>query len=138
MNDLPRRILRFVVEANFYISVISLIALGVMSMSESHSFFEFHEDLYGPLANNLRLMLIYLAMAEVILCVYCFFLRQFKVFIAAGFFLILTSGSLKFYAAINDIAVDENFSVFFLYLGLSHILFGILKYKETQEQGMRS
>jgi hypothetical protein len=130
MNDLLRRSMRFLIEANFYISVISLIAVGLMSISGSPSLFEFNEDLYGPLANNLRMMLIYLMIAEVILCVYCFFIRQFKVFILGGLFLILTSGSLKFYAAINDIAVDENFSVFFLYLGLSHILFGVMKYKE--------
>lgn len=132
MNDIFRRSVRFLIEANFYISVISLIAVGIMSVSGNLSLFEFNEDLYGPLGNNLRIMLIYLAIAEMILCAYCFFMRQFKVFILGGFFLILTSGSLKFYAAINNIVVDENFSVFFLYLGLSHILYGIMKY---QEQG---
>ncbi|MGZ8188141.1 MAG: hypothetical protein ACXWTN_05185, partial [Methylosarcina sp.] len=109
MNDLPHRSIRFLVKANFYISVISLITAGVMAISGGPSFFEFNEDLYGPLANNLRMMLIYLAIVEVILCVYCFLIKQFKIFIIAGFFLILTSGSLKFYSVINDIAVDENF-----------------------------
>ncbi|MGZ8095460.1 MAG: hypothetical protein ACXWUD_04360, partial [Methylosarcina sp.] len=129
MNDLLYRSIGFLIEANFYISVISLITAGVMAISGGPSFFEFNEDLYGPLANNLRIMLIYLTIAEVILCSYCFLIKQFKIFIIAGFFLILTSGSLKFYSVINDIAVDENFFVFFLYLGLSHILFGIIKSK---------
>jgi hypothetical protein len=132
MNDLPHRSIRFLIEANFYISVISLITAGVMAISGGPSFFEFNEDLYGPLANNLRMMLVYLTIAEVILCVYCFLIKQFKIFIIAGFFLILTSGSLKFYSVINDIAVDENFFVFFLYLGLSHILFGIIKSKKQE------
>lgn len=132
MSDFPRRCLKFLIEANFYISVISLIAAGILSISGSHSFFDFNEDLYGPLANNLRMMLIYLTIAEAILCVYCFLIKQFKIFIIVGFFLILTSGSLKFYSVINDIAVDENFFVFFLYLGLSHILFGVMKSKEQE------
>ncbi|MGZ8144675.1 MAG: hypothetical protein ACXW0L_08505 [Methylosarcina sp.] len=132
MNDLLYRSIGFLIEANFYISVISLITAGVMAISGGPSFFEFNEDLYGPLANNLRIMLIYLTIAEVILCSYCFLIKQFKIFIIAGFFLILTSGSLKFYSVINDIAVDENFFVFFLYLGLSHILFGIIKSKKQE------
>jgi hypothetical protein len=132
MNDFPHRAIRLLIEANFYISVISLISAGIMAIGGGPSFFEFKEDLYGPLANNLRMMLIYLTVAEVILCVYCFLIKQFKIFIIAGFFLILTSGSLKFYSAINGIDVDENFFVFFLYLGLSHILFGIIKSKEQE------
>jgi len=43
-----------------------------------------------------------------------------------GFFLILMIGSMEFYGEINTIEIDENFPLFFLYTGLSHILFGIM------------
>ncbi len=46
--------------------------------------------------------------------------------IPVGFFLILMIGSMAFYGQINAIEIDENFPLFFLYTGLSHILFGVM------------
>lgn len=59
-------------EINFYVSVVVLIAGGVLSVSGDASLFEFNVDLYGPLANNLRMVLVYLALTEVFLGVGCF------------------------------------------------------------------
>jgi len=36
-------------------------------------------------------------------------------------------GSLTFYGEMNAVAIDASFSPFFLYTGLSHILFGMVK-----------
>lgn len=118
--------IKFLLEVNFYISVIVLIAGGLLSVSESDSFFEFNEDLYGALDNNLRMIMVYLAMTEVVILGYCFFRKNFRVMIPVGFFLILMIGSMAFYGQINTIEIDENFSLFFLYTGLSHILFGVM------------
>ncbi len=126
MNGITIRSLKLLVEANFYISVILIIAVSIMSVTGGYSVFEFNEELYGPMANNLRIMLVYLALADVIICAYCLLSKKFRVFIVVGFFLILSIGSLKFYGAINDVTVDDNFFVFFLYTGLSHIVFGIV------------
>jgi hypothetical protein len=35
-------------------------------------------------------------------------------------------GSMQFYGEINTIEIDKNFPLFFLYTGISHILFGIM------------
>jgi len=118
--------IKFLLEANFYISVIVLIAGGILSISGSYSFFEFNEDLYGALDNNLRLIMVYLAITETVILGYCFFRKNFQVMIPVGFFLILMIGSMEFYGQINAIEIDENFPLFFLYTGLSHILFGVM------------
>lgn len=118
--------IKFLLEANFYISVIVLIAGGILSISGSYSFFEFNEDLYGALDNNLRLIMVYLAITETVILGYCFFRKNFQVMIPVGFFLILMIGSMAFYGQINAIEIDENFPLFFLYTGLSHILFGVM------------
>lgn len=97
-----------------------------MSVTGNYSVFEFNEEIYGPMANNLRIMLIYLAITEVIICAYCLVTKKLRVFIVVGFFLILSIGSMKFYGAINDIPIDDHFFVFFFYTGLSHILFGVI------------
>ncbi len=118
--------IKFLIEINFYISVIMLVAAGIFSLPGSNSIFEFNEDLYGALDNNLRMVMIYLAMTEMVILVYCFYRKIFQVMVLVGFFLILMIGSMEFYAEINTIEIDENFPMFFLYTGLSHIFFGVM------------
>jgi hypothetical protein len=118
--------IKFLIEINFYISVIVVIAAGIFSLPGSDSIFEFNEDLYGALDNNLRMVMIYLAITEMVILVYSFYRKIFQVMILVGFFLILMIGSMEFYAEVNTIEIDENFPLFFLYTGLSHILFGVM------------
>jgi hypothetical protein len=118
--------IKFVLEVNFYFSVAMLIGAGILSLSESYSFFEFNEDLYGALDNNLRIIMVYLAITESLVLGYCFFRKDFQAMILVGFFLVLMIGSMEFYGEINAIEIDENFPLFFFYTGISHILFGIL------------
>jgi len=118
--------IKFLLEVNFYISVIALIVGGFLSASGSYSFFEFNEDLYGALDNNLRMIMVYLAMTESVIFVYCVVRKNFQVMIPVGFFLTLMIGSMAFYGEINTVEIDENFPLFFLYTGLSHILFGVM------------
>lgn len=119
-------ILQGIVEVNFYLSVVVLISGCVLSISESSSVFEFNVDLYGPLANNLRMILAYLALTEVFLCVGCFLLNKPQFFLLIGLSLVLMIGSLEVYSMINDIEIDPNLSIFLAYTGLSHIAFGLL------------
>ena len=58
--------------------------------------------------------------------------------IPVGFFLILMIGSIEFYGEINAVAIDENFSLFFLYTGLSHILFGVMVGIERNNSNMHN
>ena len=118
--------IKLLLEVNFYISVIVLIAGGLLSVSGSYSIFEFNEDLYGALDNNLRMIMVYLAVTEIVILIYCFLRKNFQVMIPVGFFLILMIGSMEFYGEINTIEIDENFPLFFFYTGLSHILFGVM------------
>ncbi|WAK00431.1 hypothetical protein [Methylobacter sp. YRD-M1] len=118
--------LKFLVTANFYVSVIVLMLGGISSASGSDAIFEFNMEFYNPLLNNLRIMMIYLAISEISVCVYCFLKDKFQAIILTGFFLVLITGLLEFYGQINEIPIDPNYPPFFLYVGFSHILFGVL------------
>ncbi|MGZ8227362.1 MAG: hypothetical protein ACXWT3_12110 [Methylococcaceae bacterium] len=118
--------LKFFVAVNFYVSVIVLVLGSLSTLSESYSIFEFNEDLYGALDNNLRMIMIYLAATEAVIMAYCWLSKKFQTMIPVGFFLILMIGSIEFYGEINTIAVDSNFPLFFLYTGLSHLAFGFM------------
>jgi uncharacterized membrane protein len=129
INDMANKSLKSIkilLEVNFYISAIVLIAGGFLSVQGSYSIFEFNEELYGALDNNLRIIMVYLAMTEIVILVYCFFRKYFQVMVTVGFFLILMIGSMEFYGQINTVEIDKNFPLFFLYTGLSHTLFGVM------------
>lgn len=118
--------IKFLLEANFYLSVIVLLAGCFLSVSDNYSLFAFNEDLYGALDNNLRMIMVYLAITEIVILLYCYFRKNFRVMIPVGFFLILMIGSMEFYGDINSIEIDDSFPLFFLYTGVSHILFGVV------------
>jgi hypothetical protein len=121
-----KQAIKLLLEVNFYVSVIVLIVGGLLSVSDRYSIFQFNQELYGALDNNLRIVMVYLALAESLILGYCCFRKNFQVMIPVGVFLILMTGSMQVYAEINSMTVDENFSLFFFYTGLSHILFGAM------------
>jgi hypothetical protein len=125
-TKLGTQITQLIVEINFYISVIVLISGGILSISGTYSIFEFNEDLYGALDNNLRMIMVYLAVSECFIVGYCIVRKRFQVMIIVGCFLILMIGSMGFYGEINAIEIDSTFTIFFLYTGLSHIIFGFI------------
>ncbi len=118
--------LKFVVDANYYISVLVLLYCGFTAVTESFNVFKFDEELWGAMHNNLRMVLLYLAMTEVVIFIYCFATKQPKLMLYVGFFMVMMLGSLAFYGKINGIPIDQNLHLFFLYVGSSHIVFGLL------------
>ena len=126
MNSNAFKLLKFLLEANFGLSVLVLVGGSLLSVSGAYAIFEFNEDLYGALANNLRIMMIFLAMSEIAIFIFCYVMKSFHFEVVVGFFLILMIGSLEFYGKINQVDIDPNYTVFFLYTGLSHIVYGVM------------
>ena len=114
---------QYIIEANFYVSVLLVIMGSVLSLTD-HSIFEFNVALYGELANNLRAIMGYLAFSEIMIVLLCWFTKQYQYFILVGFSLLLMIGSVKFYSQINNIETDPTLDLCLLYAGLSHIVFG--------------
>lgn len=126
MNPKVIEVAKFFVDANFYLSVMVLVYGGLTAVTENYSVFEFNDDLYGAMHNNLRIALLYLAMTEVVICTYCFATKQPKLMLFVGYFLIMMLGSVAFYGKINSVPIDASIPVFFLYTGASHIVYGLL------------
>ena len=124
-NSKAMQVTKFFVDANFYLSVIVLVYGGLTAITENYCIFEFNEDLFGAMHNNLRIALLYMAMTEVVVCLFCFVTNQPKMMIFVGYFLIMMLGSSAFYGEINSVPIDGDIFVFFLYTGVSHIVFGL-------------
>jgi len=65
------------VAINFYLAVVVLMFGSILSVTGS-LVFEFDEDLYGALDNNLRMMMVYLAATEAVIPAYCWFSKHFQ------------------------------------------------------------
>lgn len=118
------QVIKFITDANFYISVMVLVYGGLTAITVNYSVFEFNEDLFGAMHNNLRIALLYLAMTELVVCIYCFVAKQPKLMLFVGYFLIMMTGSLTFYGKVNSVPIDDDMPLFFLYTGISHIVYG--------------
>ena len=118
--------LRLLLAVNFNAAVIFLLIVSVLSAMGSHMFFEDYGDLYGPMDNNLRLMLIYLSVSELAVYSFCRYSENFSVMVVMGLFLLLCSFGIEVYSEINEVVVDENYFWFFVYLGLSHLCYGLI------------
>ncbi|NOT84132.1 MAG: hypothetical protein HOP02_04960 [Methylococcaceae bacterium] len=118
--------IRYLVEANFYFALAILIFGSAVSVSDTYSIFEFNADIYGELANNIRIMMIYIAFTELLIFGYCFMTKQNQYYLLVGFFLIVMIGSLEFYGQVNNVETDPNLDTFFLYTGVSHVLYGAM------------
>lgn len=129
------QVLKFLVDANFYTSVLVLLYGAFTAITQNYSIFEFNEDLYGVMHTNLRMALLYLGMTETVILGYCYLTKQPRLLLFVGYFLILMLGSLAFYGKINTVPIDENLHLFFLYAGISHILYGLMVGNEYNPTG---
>ena len=109
---------------NFNAAVIFLMLASLMSATGSTYFFDNNTDLYGPLASNLRLMLIYLTLSQFGIYCFCSYCQNFRLLIPAGLFWLVLIGAIEFYGMVNEIAIDEDYSRLFFYLGASNLAYG--------------
>lgn len=115
----------FIIKTNFAIAVTLLVGATALTLNGEYTVFDNNSDLYGPLANNLSLMLFYLTVGEINILLYCWFRQKQVSLIWVGFFYLSVIGGLEIYSNVNQIPLDPSYDIFFLYQGLSHILFGI-------------
>ncbi|MDD1621468.1 MAG: hypothetical protein LUQ11_08295 [Methylococcaceae bacterium] len=126
VNNKGFNVLKLILAINFNASVIFLLIVGVISAMGSTLFFDDQNELYGPMAGNLRLMLIYLCLTELAVYSFCRFGDNYQGLLILGAFLLILMVSIEFYGTINQVPIDDNYPRFFLYLGLSHIGYGAL------------
>lgn len=123
-SKISLNLLQLLLQINFNVSVIFVLVVSLMSLAGSDMFFENNSDLYGPLANNLRMVLFYLCFVQ--LAVYGFYQMSsnYAAVFTLGAFLLILIVSLQFYSIINQIEIDPSYQQIFLYAGLSHVLYG--------------
>lgn len=126
-------IIKLAIQMNCYVSILLLLAVSFLSLSGEYYFFDNLSELYGPLAGNLKLMLLYLCVTEVTVFSYCLASKNYQGIAVMGAFMMLLVPSLQFYGYINQIPIDPQYNWFFLYIGGSHVAFGIWHFLTTEK-----
>jgi hypothetical protein len=124
-SDNKVNLLKLAIQTNCYASILLLLTVSLVSLSGEYDFFHNLSDLYGPLAGNLKLMLFYLCLTEVTVFSYCIASKNYQGIAVMGVFMMLLVPSLHFYGYVNQIPIDPQYNWFFLYIGGSHVGFGI-------------
>jgi hypothetical protein len=122
------KLLSVLLPINFNIAVIFLLVVSLITAAGSSLFFENNVELYGPLASNLRLMLVYLTLSQIGAYCYCSYSRNYRPLITVGIFWLLLIGSIKFYGVVNQLPIDEDYGWLFLYLGMSNLSYGAIMF----------
>jgi hypothetical protein len=117
-------LLQILLKVNFNASVIVLIISSLLSLTGNTLLIDDNNDLYGPVANNLRLVMFYLCLMQI--SVYGFYQMScnFAALIGLGVFMLCLMGALEFYSVVNQIEIDQSYQPLFVYSGLSHLLYG--------------
>lgn len=116
--------LKMVSAINFNAAVMFLLLVSLMSATGSTFFFDNNSDLYGPLASNLRLMLVYLTLSQFGAYCFCSYRQNYRLLIPAGVFWLMLMCSIEFYSVVNQILIDDDYRWLFLYLGISNLVYG--------------
>lgn len=125
-KDISLKGIEFLIKANFAVALILLGVGAILSMTNDVALFEDNADLdlYGPLANNLRLILVYAAIAEANVAAYCMAKEKQNMFLGVGLFYLVMIGGFEFYGFTNQMEVEDSYGEFFFYQGISHVLYG--------------
>lgn len=130
------------IKANFAIATILLAVVAFLAVTNNEILFEDSEefaDLYGPLASNLRIILVYVGIAGATVATYCWYNQKQHFLFGVGFFYLFLIAGFAIYGDINQIPIDPQYNSFFLYQGVSHIVFGgfylIAKFYRVKQTG---
>lgn len=112
------------VSINFHLSVWLSIIGGIVLFNNPNWFLDDPDSMYGPLKNNLLIVIVYLVINQLA----CWFLRYTKrtrgqEALFMGFMFILVAGGMKFYASINALPLLDWLPLVALYIGVSHGLY---------------
>lgn len=124
LNQKTLQLLSMLSAVNFNAAVIFLLIVSLISAAGSVVIFDNNSELYGPLAGNLRLMLVYLTLSQFAAYCFCSYTQNYRPLMPVGLFWLLLMGSIEFYGMVNQIPIDEDYGRLFLYLGLSNLVYG--------------
>jgi len=111
------------ISLNFHLAVWLSILGGIAILSNLNLIIPDAEGVYGPLRNNLFIVVGYLLISQLMLWYFRYRRGSRIEALLMGLIFLLTAGGTEFYAMLNDLPISQIFALALVYLGLSHILY---------------
>lgn len=111
------------ISLNFRFSVWISILGGILALSNFSLVVPDAEAFYGPMRNNLFLVVGYLLISQIVLWYFRYRRESRTEALLMGLIFLLTSGGTVFYAMLNELPISRIFILILVYLGISHVLF---------------
>lgn len=130
--------MNLLVSINFQFSVWLTIIGGILLFNNPEWFLDDPENLYGPIKNNLLIVLVYLVVSQLAF----WFLRytrkteRYEALLMGGI-LALVAGGMKFYASVNMLPLADWLPIALVYISLSHLLYFFVKPKPIETSSKR-
>ncbi|HYE34650.1 hypothetical protein [Methylocaldum sp.] len=126
------------VALNFHFAVWLSILGGFAALNEPGLIIPDAEGLYGPLRNNLFIVVGYLLISQIGLWYFRYRRGSRIEALLIGFIFLLTAGGAEFYAMLNDLPIRQTFVLALVYLGFSHILYYFGKHRTAEPHAERA
>jgi hypothetical protein len=112
---------------NFHLAVWLSIIGGILVFNVPALVLPDPDGLYGPLRNNLLIVVGYLMIGQIGLW-YFRYLRGSRIeALIMGFSFLLTAAGLKVYGAVNGLPINDLFTLALIYFGFSHVAYYFAK-----------
>lgn len=134
MRIVISKLIKYFLEANLYLALLISFMAAILALTGNEGLLSTGQDFANPLINNLKIMLVYMILAEFSVFGFCYIKRSYSELFIVGAAVLLIPAGLEFYAEVNQLEIDKRFTVFCLYNGLAHLLYGALSYFPDQNR----
>lgn len=108
---------------NFHFAVWLSLLGGIAVLANPDLVLPEAEGLYGPLRNNLFIVVGYLLISQIVLWYFRYRRGSRIEALLMGLIFFLTAGGVVFYAILNNLPINPLFILALVYLGASHLLY---------------
>ncbi|BBA37160.1 putative uncharacterized protein [Methylocaldum marinum] len=115
--------MKHAITLNFHFAVGLSILGGIGVLANIDLVLPESEGLYGPLRNNLFIVVGYLLISQIVLWYFRYRRGSRIEALLMGLIFFLTAGGVVFYAILNNLPINPLFILALVYLGASHLLY---------------
>ncbi|MCX8049460.1 MAG: hypothetical protein N3A55_07350 [Methylohalobius sp.] len=123
-----------VIWINFYLAVLLSVIGGAIVLVKPDLIFPEIMQIYGPLARNLLIIVLYLLVFQLLLWAFCYRRSGYLEALIMGGALLIAALGIPFYSHVNGLPISLPLVLGMAYCGLSHLLYFAYAYLHFRDE----